>query len=96
MWILHLPHHIVKNIVCSVLNGLITWKNHHSVMTVLDILHAKNALQTSSVDGAGMMIIQQLADVCMGILQVSCYQVHVLPHIYLSSVGPLFWFSSLS
>ena len=58
-------------------------------MTVLDILHAKNASQTSSVDGAEMMIIQQLADVYRGILQVSGYQVHILPHIH---VGPLFCF----
>ena len=41
-------------------------------MTVLDILHAKNASQTSSVVGVEMIIIQLLADVYMGISQVSC------------------------
>ena len=66
-----LPHHNVENVVCSALSGLIIWKNHRSVMTVLDILHAKNASQTSSVDGVEMMIIQLLANVYMEISQVS-------------------------
>ena len=74
----------VENVVCSVLSGLIIWKNHRSVMTVLDILHAKNASQTSSVDGVEMMIIQQLANVYMEISQVSLFIKLTRLHIFIS------------